>query len=118
MAEKWAQEPWKAAEGSLFIKGEEGWGSVVDAHGWFIAKLEDSLDPEANGARIVACVNALAGLDPGAVGEVMAALEACAEVLEREAAGSGGDPARRELLGRTAARARTGILRVKLTRES
>jgi hypothetical protein len=78
---KWAAEPWSAAEGRVFIKGEDGWGSIVDAQDWFIAKLEDSLDPAANAARIVACVNALAGLDPAAVPLVVEALEACVETL-------------------------------------
>jgi hypothetical protein len=81
MANKWAVEPWSAAEGRLFIKGEDGWGSILDAEDWFIAKLEDSLDPEANAARIVACVNALRGLEPSALPDVLRALEACVETL-------------------------------------
>ena len=48
MDKKWAAEPWRAVPERVFIKGEDGWGSIVDAQDWFIAKLEDSLDPEAN----------------------------------------------------------------------
>jgi hypothetical protein len=83
---KWAAEPWRAVPERVFIKGEDGWGSIVDAQDWFIAKLEDSLDPEANAQRIVDCVNALRGLDPAAVPAVVAALAECARVLGAAAA--------------------------------
>jgi len=82
MTNKWAAEPWSAAAGKVFIKGEDGWGSIVDAEDWFIAKLEDSLDPEANAARIVACVNGCKGLEPLALPGAVAALEACVEALQ------------------------------------
>ena len=81
MDQEWAREPWKTAEGQFFIKGEDGWGSITDAQDWFIAKLEDSLDPGANAERIVACVNALAGLDPAGVKAAVDALQACRGVL-------------------------------------
>jgi hypothetical protein len=81
LANKWAAEPWSAAEGRFFIKSEDGWGSILDAQEWFIAKLEDSLDPAANAARIVACVNALEGLEPSALPQVVEALEACVQAL-------------------------------------
>lgn len=74
-------EPWRAVEGEVFIKSEEGWGSIVDAQDWFIAKLEDSSDPAANASRIVACVNALRGLEPSGVAGVVEALEACIQAL-------------------------------------
>jgi hypothetical protein len=81
LKDKWASEPWKAVEGQVFIKGEEGWGSIVDSQDWFIAKLEDSLDPQANAERIVDCVNALRGLEPKGVAQALQALEECAAVL-------------------------------------
>jgi hypothetical protein len=84
---KWAAEPWKSVEGKLFIKKEEGWGSIVNAQDWFIAKLEDTLDPEANAERIVACVNGCTGLDPAALPEAVAAMGQAQAVLARGALG-------------------------------
>jgi hypothetical protein len=86
--QNWAVEPWRAVPGQVFIKSEEGWGSIVNAEDWFIAKVEDSLDPEANAERIVACVNALRGLDPAALAEAVAALRACAAALSAPGAGA------------------------------
>ncbi len=92
MPQKWAKEPWKVAEGQFFIKEEEGWGSIQNAADWFIAKLEDSLDPPANAHRIVACVNACTGLEPTGLPEALAALRD-AEALLRRLAGAGGPAA-------------------------
>lgn len=107
MDQKWAVEPWRAVPGQVFIKSEEGWGSIVNAEDWFIAKVEDSLDPEANAERIVACVNALRGLDPAALPEAVAALRACVAALSvpagAAAAGETGARAAAALAALTAA---------------
>lgn len=113
MKQRWAAEPWKASEGEFFIKGEEGWGSIVNSADWFIAKIEDSLDPEANAGRIVSCVNACRGLDPEALAAALEALEACVAALG-SLAGPSADAALREQAGQAAAKGSRALRALKL----
>jgi hypothetical protein len=92
-----AKEPWTSAEGRFFIQEEEGWGSILDSQGWFIAKLEDTLDPAANAARIVDCVNVLQGLDPAGLPGLLSAAESAIAALA-DPSGSGSKAARERLV--------------------
>lgn len=113
MKQRWAAEPWKASEGEFFIKGEEGWGSIVNSADWFIAKIEDSLDPEANADRIVSCVNACRGLDPASLPAVLDALEGCVALLNA-LSGSSSDASLRDQAGRAAAKGAEALQTLRL----
>jgi len=63
-------------------------GDIEDADGCFVARMvatdEERPHPleHSQGARIVACVNACAGLNPDAIAGVVAALERSVESME------------------------------------
>lgn len=60
---------------------------VADVYGWTLVKFNESKPSieveKANAARIVACVNGCAGLDPDAYREVVEALEEARDMIER-----------------------------------
>jgi len=73
MSAEHTPEPWRV---SAPVKGYIA--SVKGPDGIAAADIRETLEPGqggANAAHIVACVNALAGMDPAAVGEALAAFE-------------------------------------------
>lgn len=54
-------------------------GTPTGGSGWPVISYDER---EANAARIVACVNALADRDPARLGDVETALERCTKALE------------------------------------
>ena len=73
MSAEHTPEPWRTIIGrAVYSDTRNGLGNPIRV----AAASGTSTDAaQANAARIVACVNALAGMDPAAVGEVVAALE-------------------------------------------
>lgn len=72
------QTPWTMRPLELY-EGGTGY-EIVDATGATVLENQTyypTAPSEANAARITACVNALAGLNPDAVAGVVEALEAC-----------------------------------------
>lgn len=67
----WTPEPW-------VIRRHQSSGCVASAEAGWLYDIGDTSDPDHH--RAVACVNALAGLNPDGLAEAVAALrEVCAE---------------------------------------
>ena len=96
---KHTPEPWKLAEavggrhatGMRRIRSEsEGLehGAVAEVYG-----INDGTEAAANGARIVACVNACAGINnPAAIPEAMAAFEIITHLVGHNSCSDGRTP--------------------------
>lgn len=82
---KHTQEPWTVSLHGFFPKGHPGpypeyaiWAKPPKSPVWHIAdiyQVEGGTAAKGNAERIVACVNALAGLDPALVPEMLACLK-------------------------------------------
>jgi len=57
------EEPWEYLPDSYNLDGDGEHGSIMSNDDWFIARIENAMNPEANAKRIVSCVNAMAGID-------------------------------------------------------
>jgi hypothetical protein len=79
----WTKEPWRVVshngEAPQIIAGIR-----VIAKALYWLGSEDVEEVEANAARIVACVNACAGIDPAAIGKLVEACKAWLAIQREE----------------------------------
>lgn len=74
--DKWTPEPWVVRDDVTsrpnWISGEGGEADIAELTGW---PCHLHAEEHANAQRIVQCVNALTGLDPSAIPELVGAVE-------------------------------------------